>query len=102
MGCSCCSSEISKDNSFFSNMRKKRIKQYVHNNNNSTTSKLRIDTIGSVNSINFNGVLNITYKNSNNDKTNKIESSNRIITDLNDSYNSKNTNKNNNKNINNN
>jgi hypothetical protein len=99
MGCSCCSSEISKDNSFFSNMRKKRIKQYVHNNNNSTTSKLRIDTIGSVNSINFNGVLNITYKNSNNDKTNKIESSNRIITDLNDSYNSKNTNKNNNKNI---
>ncbi len=99
MGCSCCSNEIAKDNSFFENIRKKRIKQYAHNNN-SSTSKLRIDTIGSVNSINFNGVLNITYKNTNPDNSNKRDSENRLITDSSDSYISKRITRNNNTNKN--
>ena len=85
MGCSCCSNEINKDNSLFSNIRKKRISQFLKRvSDNNNTGHLRIDNIGSVNSINLNGVLNITYKNDEN--TNKRESTNRIITDLSDNY----------------
>ena len=85
MGCSCCSNEINKDNSLFSNIRKKRISQFLKRvSDNNNTGHLRIDNIGSVNSINLNGVLNITYKNDEN--TNKRGSTNRIITDLSDNY----------------
>ena len=84
MGCSCCTREINKDNSYFSQIRKKKMKKFINNNiYNQNTSQLRIDSIGSVNSINFNGVLNITYKNS------KRDSSKRILTELSNSYNSR-------------
>ena len=84
MGCSCCTREINKDNSYFSQIRKKKMKKFINNNiYNQNTSQLRIDAIGSVNSINFNGVLNITYKNS------KRDSSKRILTELSNSYNSR-------------
>ena len=87
MGCSCCSNDINKENSFFSNHKKKRISKYNNFdiNNNNRSSQLRIDNIGSINSINFNGVLNITYKNSNDNKD-QNKSTNRIITDLSNSY----------------
>ena len=93
MGCSCCSNEINNDNSYFANFHKKRkSKLFVNPNNdnnhiNNNTSHLRIDNIGSVNSINFNGVLNITYKNDKNDKnTNKRDTTNKILTDLSENY----------------
>ena len=93
MGCSCCTREINKDNSYFSQIRKKKMKKFINNNiYNQNTSQLRIDAIGSVNSINFNGVLNITYKNS------KRDSSKRILTELSNSYNSRRGNNNINKN----
>ena len=80
MSCSCYSREIDKDSPFISNILKKRRSKYDNNN----TRQLRIDSIGSVNSINFNGVLNITYKNTK--KSNKEESANRILTDLSENY----------------
>ena len=84
MGCSCCSNEINKEDSYFSKIRKKKISKFINTNNNNNTSHLRIDSIGSVNSINFNGVLNITYKNNKN--SNKRDSTNRLITDLSNNY----------------
>ncbi len=85
MGCSCCANEVNKESSYFSNIRKKRISKFIQNTPNyNNTSHLRIDNIGSVNSINLNGVLNITYQN--NKSHTKKESSNRIITDLSNSY----------------
>ena len=56
MGCSCCSNEINKENSFFSKRIKKKKSNNYNNNNNNNIPQLRIDSIGSVNSINFNGV----------------------------------------------
>jgi len=97
MGCSCCSNEVNKESSFFSKkMKKKKINfnNNYNNNNNNNMPQLRIDSIGSVNSINFNGVLNITYKNV--DKNNEI-STNRIIKDLSENYISRRVNINNSK-----
>ena len=84
MGCSCCPNEMNKDSSYFKEISRKRIskkRKDISSNNNA--SQLRIGSIGSVNSINFNGVLNITYKNSN---SNKKNSTNKIITELSNSY----------------
>ena len=55
--------------------------------------KIRIDTINSINSINFNGVLNITYNDTNNKKeNNNSKTAHHLITELSNSYISRRTN----------
>ena len=61
MGCACCANEVSKD-SFLSKPK--------NHKSSKRQKKIQIDTINSINTINVNGLLNITYNDTNNKKEN--------------------------------
>ena len=84
MGCSCCANEINR-NSYFTKQKKPKISKFIQTP--PEQKKIRIDTINSINSINFNGVLNITYRESNNQKSNNnAHPAHHLITELSNSY----------------
>jgi len=90
MGCSCCENEINRD-SILSKQKKQKVSKFVKAPRE--TPKIRIDTINSINSINFNGVLNITFKDTNNKNiNNNTKSGHHLITELSNSYISRRTN----------
>ena len=90
MGCSCCANEINRD-SYFSKQKNQKISKFIKSPQEQ--NKIRIDTINSINSINFNGVLNITYRESNNIKSNNnTNPAHHLITELSNSYISRRTN----------
>ena len=90
MGCSCCENEINRD-SILSKQKNPKVSKFIKPPRE--TPKIRIDTINSINSINFNGVLNITFKDTDNKNiNNNTKSSHHLITELSNSYISRRTN----------
>ena len=84
MGCTCCANEINRD-SFLSKPKNQKISGFIKTP--TEQRKIRIDTINSINSINFNGVLNITYNDTNNKKeNNNSKTAHHLITELSNSY----------------
>ena len=84
MGCTCCANEINRD-SFLSKQKNQKISKFIKTP--TEQRKIRIDTINSINSINFNGVLNITYNDTNNKKeNNNSKTAHHLITELSNSY----------------
>ena len=84
MGCTCCANEINRD-SFLSKPKNQKISKFIKTP--TEQRKIRIDTINSINSINFNGVLNITYNDTNNKKeNNNSKTAHHLITELSNSY----------------
>ena len=90
MGCSCCENEINRD-SILSKQKNPKVSKFIKTPRE--TPKIRIDTINSINSINFNGVLNITFKDTDNKNiNNNTKSGHHLITELSNSYISRRTN----------
>ena len=90
MGCSCCENEINRD-SILSKQKNPKVSKFIKTQRE--TPKIRIDTINSINSINFNGVLNITFKDTDNKNiNNNTKSGHHLITELSNSYISRRTN----------
>ena len=90
MGCSCCENEINRD-SILSKQKNPKVSKFIKTQRE--TPKIRIDTINSINSINFNGVLNITFKDTENKNiNNNTKSGHHLITELSNSYISRRTN----------
>ena len=90
MGCSCCENEINRD-SILSKQKNPKVSKFIKAPRE--TPKIRIDTINSINSINFNGVLNITFKDTDNKNiNNNTKSGHHLITELSNSYISRRTN----------
>ena len=90
MGCSCCENEINRD-SILSKQKNPKVSKFIKTPRE--TPKIRIDTINSINSINFNGVLNITFKDTDNKNINNdTKSGHHLITELSNSYISRRTN----------
>ena len=90
MGCSCCENEIKRD-SILSKQKNPKVSKFIKTPRE--TPKIRIDTINSINSINFNGVLNITFKDTDNKNiNNNTKSGHHLITELSNSYISRRTN----------
>ena len=86
MGCTCCENEINK-NSLLSKQKNPKISKFIKSSGEQR--KIRIDTINSINSINFNGVLNITLNNTNNNEQNNNNNSKAahyLINELSNSY----------------
>ena len=83
MGCSCCSND-NNNNSYITKTKGKKSSKLI--NYQKEPRQLHIDTINSINSINFNGVLNITYKNIKNDNEEENLKSGHLITQLSNSY----------------
>ena len=86
MGCSCCHDNLKKEDLLLASRFNKRRMENMLNNPANKNKKHRMQLNGSVSSINYNNVVNITYQNGSTIETDRVKTHARLITDLSEDY----------------